>query len=68
MKPQVGEKVAYYTKDGRVYATIVAVHAWDHVDLELSDGRIILDVRRVLSAHIKGADSTDVGRFERIDV
>jgi hypothetical protein len=60
--PEVGERVAYFTNSGTVPATVIVVHFWDLVDLELDDGTIVRCVRRILAM---GLGESDAGRFER---
>ncbi len=60
--PVIGELVAYYVTETEVIAgEVIAVKFWDVIDMMLGDGRVLVDVRRV----IDGWDSSMVGRFRR---
>ncbi len=67
--PNIGERVAYYTSDTAfTIATVVDVTYWDLVDLELSDGVRLSNVRRVVMYIDEGRTIRESipGRFERI--
>lgn len=66
--PEVGEVVVYYVDAERtVFATVTAAIFWDLVDLELEDGTVMRNVRRVLEIIDGGAVRVEMvtGRFRR---